>query len=239
MIPPRAVSLIAGSNSTSSQTSSCSNGLQLRRAVVTLSRGPDFPGHGFFMRQANVNIDLDSKRRQTSSVARKRAMVIPARLIGTWCRVVAFTLASALLAGCAVKGSVPETEQVSEKLDAYVIEDDAITHNVEDQDVAKLWQESEILRRSGDFDSAKSRLQQAIDITPRDAVLWSRAAELELEQSSHLRAENYAAKSNFLASVDDTPLRYRNWLIIQRSREGRGDLLGAREAEIESTRLNP
>ena len=46
-----------------------------------------------------------------------------------------------------------------------------------------------------------------------------------------------AAKSNSLAAIGNRPLRYRNWLIIQRAREGRGDLLGAREAETESTKL--
>lgn len=106
-----------------------------------------------------------------------------------------------------------------------------------DENVARLWQESEILRRNGDIESARGKLQQAIVITPKDAVLWSRAAEIELTRKEHLRAENYAAKSNFLATVGNRPLRYRNWLIIQRAREGRGDLLGAREAEIESTRL--
>lgn len=150
---------------------------------------------------------------------------------------VAGMLSIALLNGCAVNSRVAEPDLVAEKLDSYVVADGDIRHEVINEDVARLWQESEILQRSGDIETAKSRLEQAIQITPRDAVLWSRAAELELDQNSHLRAENYAAKSNFLATIDNTGLRYRNWLIIQLSRKGRGDLLGAREAELETTKL--
>lgn len=142
-----------------------------------------------------------------------------------------------LVSGCAVSGSGEKADPVAQKLDEYVVEAGVISHEVTDENVARLWQESEIFRRNGDLDSARGRLQQAIVITPKDAVLWSRAAEIELSRREHLRAENYAAKSNFLATVGNRPLRYRNWLIIQRARQGRGDLLGAREAEIESTRL--
>ncbi len=186
-----------------------------------------------------MKIYLDSRRCQDSGVVSTKPSMINNRCTGTaLAKVAVCALVAILASGCAVKGSVDQ-EQVAEKLDAYVVEDGTITHDVDDEQVARLWQEAEILRRSGDIENAQSRLQQAIEITPNDAVLWSRAAELELEQNSHLRAENYAAKSNFLASAGNTPLRYRNWLIIQMSREGRGDLLGAREAEIESTRLNP
>jgi hypothetical protein len=155
-------------------------------------------------------------------------------------KLAATAFAALLLGACATTGSGPtQTEQlVNERLDSYVIDEGEIRHDVQDPEVARLWQESAILSRSGDLDSAKARLQQAITITPRDAVLWSRAAEFELDQNSFLRAENYAAKSNYLATLGDRPLRYRNWLIIKRSREGRGDLLGAREAELESTKLS-
>ena len=154
-------------------------------------------------------------------------------------RIVAIALASLLISACATTGnSQSETESlVNQRLDAYVLDQGDIRHDVQDAAVARLSQESEILRRNGDLENAKERLQQAITITPRDAVLWSRAAEFELDQNSFLRAENYAAKSNYLATLGNRPLRYRNWLIIKRSREGRGDLLGAREADLESTKL--
>jgi len=144
-----------------------------------------------------------------------------------------------LMSGCASRAAVDQKldDPVAQKLDTYLLEDGAVRHEVTDQNVVSLWQEYDALRRAGDFAAAKGKLEQAIAITPNDAALWSGAAELELEENSHLRAENYAAKSNFLATVGNRPLRYRNWLIIQRAREGRGDLLGAREAEIESSKL--
>ena len=151
-------------------------------------------------------------------------------------------LLSLFLSACASLDSRPQepnqAELIAEKLDAYIFDEGDIRHDVKDPNVARLWQESQILRRSGEIEGALSKLQSALEITPRDAVLWSRAAEFALDIKSNLRAENYAAKSNFLTTLGNRPLRYRNWLIIQRSREGRGDLLGAREAEIESTKLN-
>ena len=159
----------------------------------------------------------------------------PARRLGTV--VTTIGLLSVFVAGCAINGGQGGNDPIAQKLDGYVVEPGVISHEITDENVARLWQESEIFRRNGDLESARGKLQQAIVITPKDAVLWSRAAEVELTREEHLRAENYAAKSNFLATVGNRPLRFRNWLIIQRAREGRGDLLGAREAEIETTRL--
>jgi len=147
---------------------------------------------------------------------------------------------AALLAACvtAPNDNKAQSELIAERLDAYVVEEGAVRHDVTNENVARLWQEFNILRRSGNLAEAKAKLEQAIVIAPDDPALWSSAAELELEEESHLRAENFAAKSNFLANVGNRPLRFRNWLIIQRAREGRGDLLGAREAEIESSKFN-
>ena len=160
--------------------------------------------------------------------------MIVAQRLRTVCVVLGLSL---LMVGCAIRGG-DSPDPIAERLESLVVEDGVISHEVTDENVARLWQESEIFRRNGDLANARGRLQQAIVITPEDAVLWSRAAEIELTREEHLRAENYAAKSNFLAAVGNRPLRYRNWLIIQRAREGRGDLLGAREAAIESTKLD-
>jgi len=157
---------------------------------------------------------------------------------GKW---VATIAVATLVTGCATIPASDNNQQqrdlIAEKLDSYVYEEGAVRHDITDAGVAKLWQEYSIMRRSGNLPAAKEKLEAAIAITPRDPALWSGAAELELEEKSHLRAENYAAKSNFLADAGNRPLRYRNWLIIQRAREGRGDLLGAREAKIESSKL--
>lgn len=155
-------------------------------------------------------------------------------------RLITSVAIAALLGGCASRPVATEqrqSEMIAEKLESYIYEDGTVRHDVTDPAVARLWQEYSIMRRNGNLVAAKGKLQEAIALTPRDAALWSGAAELELEENSHLRAENFAAKSNFLADIGNRPLRYRNWLIIQRAREGRGDLLGAREAQIESSRL--
>ncbi len=156
-------------------------------------------------------------------------------------RTVATIAVAALITGCATAPMADQRQQdlIAEKLDSYVFQEGAVRYDVENESVARLWQEFNIMRRAGNLASAKKKLEQAIAIAPNDPALWSGAAEMELDANSHLRAENYAAKSNFLAPVGNRPLRYRNWLIIQRAREGRGDLLGAREAQIESTKLNP
>lgn len=149
---------------------------------------------------------------------------------------------AAVITGCASRGVAerqPVVDPVAEQLDTYVFEDGAVRHDTTNPEVARLWQEYSTQRRTGNLSEAKVTLEEAISLEPRDPALWSSAAELELDQNSHLRAENYAAKSNFLATLGNRPLRYRNWLIIQRAREGRGDLLGAREAEIESSKLSP
>lgn len=153
--------------------------------------------------------------------------------------VLSFAMA-VIASGCALNTTTQakQSDLIGEKLDnTYVVEDGTVRHDVTDPNVARLWQEFNVLRRQGDLPAAKRKLEEAITITPNDPGLWSSAAELELLEESHLRAENFAAKSNFLAGVTNRPLRYRNWIIIERSREGRGDLLGAREAQIQSAKL--
>lgn len=145
---------------------------------------------------------------------------------------------TALIGGCATRNATDQrqSEAIAQQLESYVVRDGTVRHDVSDPNVARLWQEYNVMRRSGNLAAAKGKLQEAIAISPNDAALWSGAAELELQEKSHLRAENFAAKSNFLADSANRPLLYRNWLIIQRAREGRGDLLGAREAQLESSK---
>lgn len=165
-----------------------------------------------------------------------RKQMSPARRLGTV--VTTLGLLGMVSSGCAVnRGAGSGNDPIAQKVDSYLVEPGVISHEITDENVARLWQESEIFRRNGDLVNARGRLHQAIVITPDDAVLWSRAAEVELTQEEHVLAEDYAVKSNTLATVANRPLRFRNWLIIQRARERRGDLLGARQAEIESTRL--
>ncbi len=143
-----------------------------------------------------------------------------------------------LISGCATTSQQTESDVVAQRLEAYITDDGNIQHDISSREVAARWRESEDLRSAGDYSGARVKLQQAIEASPRDPVLWSRAAELELELAENLRAENYAAKSNFLTPQANQGLRYRNWLLIERAREARGDLLGAREAQIEARKYN-
>ncbi len=141
------------------------------------------------------------------------------------------------LAGCAAMidpepEPAPEEPAVEEPFDA----DGAIRHTVDNEAVAMLWEQSEEARRNEEFRSAISALERALQVAPEDPVLWSRLAELQLEQGEHGVAENFAARSNALAE-EHRLLRYRNWLIIEAARDYRGDDEGAREARLEADRL--
>ena len=95
--------------------------------------------------------------------------------------------------------------------------------------IAKIWLEAEQARRGGNTDLALQRLFEGIDIQPQNSLLWSRAAEIQLNNEQAALAENFAAKSNTFAG-DNNSLLHRNWLIIEHARSMRGDLLGVRSA---------
>ncbi|MEX1080782.1 MAG: tetratricopeptide repeat protein [Halofilum sp. (in: g-proteobacteria)] len=150
-------------------------------------------------------------------------------------------LAAALaLAGCAGTAESPgseepsEVEQPSERAPART--DGVVRHQVDNRAVALLWDDAEQARRSGDLDTAVTKLERAVRLAPEDPVLWSRLAEVRLRQDDFAVAENLAAKSNALAG-DGRLLRYRNWLIIAVAREQRGDEEGAVQAREEAERL--
>ena len=77
--------------------------------------------------------------------------------------------------------------------------------------------------------AALELLYEALEVSPGNSLLWSRAAELQLDSLEAALAENFAVKSNSYAG-DNQALLYRNWLIIQHARDMRGDLLGVRSA---------
>ena len=111
-----------------------------------------------------------------------------------------------------------------------------IQHAVEDPEVAAMWTSAEIARQEKNYPEAIVHIENALRRIPDDPVLWSRLAELKMRLGENVLAENYAAKSNAL--VTDRPgLQYRNWLIIQHSRDQRGDVLGAREAQVKARAL--
>lgn len=113
-----------------------------------------------------------------------------------------------------------------------------IKHMIGNPAVKDLWDQSEAARKAGDYDTAALLLERALRITPDDAVMWSRLAEIQLSQGNSQQAENLAAKSNAM-TVDNTTLNYRNWLIIARARSMRGDDIGAQEAEYTAGSFRP
>lgn len=117
-----------------------------------------------------------------------------------------------------------------------VADDGSIRHTVDNEAVALLWEQAEEARANDEPRSAIGALERALRVAPEDPVLWSRLAELQLEQGEHGVAENFAARSNSLAQAHRR-LRYRNWLIIAAAREYRGDEAGARAARAEADRL--
>ena len=109
--------------------------------------------------------------------------------------------------------------------------DGAVRIDTNDQQTARLWASAEQARQAGQTSAALEILYEALDNSPQNALLWSRAAELQLDSLEATLAESYATKSNAYAG-DNRPLLYRNWLIIEHARNMRGDLLGVRSARI-------
>ena len=109
---------------------------------------------------------------------------------------------------------------------------DTIQHSLDNPQVASIWLNAEKARNNGQYRDAQQLIESALRFAPDDPFLWSRLAELNLRLDELVLAENYASKSNAIAG-DNKTLKYRNWLIIEHARDERGDLIGAREAQIE------
>lgn len=107
---------------------------------------------------------------------------------------------------------------------------DKVQHHIGNPAVLELWQKAEEARTLGDYEAAITHLERALRIDPQDAVMWSRLAEIRLNQGNTNQAENLAAKSNAM-TADNPVLNYRNWLIIAKARRIEGDDIGAQEAE--------
>lgn len=132
------------------------------------------------------------------------------------------------LSGCATTNSnqdldATEFEPVSTRADG------SVRGETKDKTVARLWASAENARRSENDTAALQIIYEALELDPKNAILWSRAAEIQLDGLQAQLAESYATKSNAFAD-DNSTLQYRNWLIIKHARDMQGDLLGARSA---------
>jgi len=88
--------------------------------------------------------------------------------------------------------------------------------------VQRLLAAAEQQRGSGDIDSAANSLERALRIEPRNAVLWSRLADVRFSQNDWQQAIQLAAKSNTLAG-NNTQLRRQNWYLMVNSYSALGD----------------
>lgn len=142
-----------------------------------------------------------------------------------------------VVAGCATAPDERDDEtRASEQEQDTTISignDGTILHSVSNRTVALLWERAESARSEDRLEDAIGTLERALQISPENSVLWSRLAELQLEQNEYAAAENLALRSNSLAG-DQPRLRYRNWLLIAEARDRRGDDAGAQEARAEA-----
>jgi len=148
------------------------------------------------------------------------------RIQSQWAAVV--VLAATLLSSCAYLQPY-ESEETQAVAPSVRLPDGSIRVDTEDPQIAELWTAAEKARQQGDDAVALEHLYDALEVSPQNSLLWSRAAELQLDNLEAAQAENFAIKSNMFAG-DNTALLYRNWLIIEYARDLRGDLLGVRSA---------
>lgn len=90
--------------------------------------------------------------------------------------------------------------------------------------------------RTGQLDASAASLERALRIEPGNPVIWSRLAQVRLQQGRPDQAESLAAKSNMLAA-QDPDLQARNWRIIAQARRSQGNVQGARAAEERAAEL--
>jgi len=122
-----------------------------------------------------------------------------------------FTVVCLITAGCGSLGSNPPEADAPIALRTEL--DGSIRYDTTNQQVAELWTAADQARRTDNDDAALEYIYQALEISPKNSLLWSRAAEVQLDNRQALMAENLALK-----------------LIIEHARSLRGDLLGVRSA---------
>lgn len=133
-----------------------------------------------------------------------------------------------VLSGCASMNS-SDTQETLVVEPIVARPDGSVRGNTDDEKVARLWGAAEQALKTDQDAIALELLYEALEVSPQNALLWSRAAEIQLDSLEGALAESYATKSNAFAE-DNRALLYRNWLIIEYARKLRGDLLGVRSA---------
>ena len=141
------------------------------------------------------------------------------------CAVLALALLA--LAGCASGPDPRDAPRPPAVTSGATLPDGSVRADTDDARIAQLWSAAQQAYAGNDAATALEHLYEALELAPGNALLWSRAAEIQLDAEQPAVAENLAVKSN---AGDNRALRYRNWLIIEHARDMRGDLLGVRSA---------
>ena len=97
--------------------------------------------------------------------------------------------------------------------------------------VLALMQAAEEEEASGDAKLAAASIERALRLEPKNAVLWTRLAEIRLAERNWHQAYVLANKSNSLAQ-GNRQVQLRNWQIIAEARDAMGDTAGAEEARV-------
>jgi tetratricopeptide (TPR) repeat protein len=84
--------------------------------------------------------------------------------------------------------------------------------------------------KTQDWPQASRQLERALNIAPRNPLLWQRLAAVRFSQGEYRQAQTFALKSNAYAG-GDVALQKLNWRIIAASRQALGDSAGAAQAE--------
>ncbi|WP_435104015.1 tetratricopeptide repeat protein [Arhodomonas sp. AD133] len=103
--------------------------------------------------------------------------------------------------------------------------------------VRALVREAEAASSAGRNDEAAAKLERALRVAPRNAVIWQNLAVVRYRQDRCDEAINLAQRSNDLGERD-RGLQATNWRLIAACRKFQGDSAGAREADARARRLD-
>ena len=94
--------------------------------------------------------------------------------------------------------------------------------------VRRLLATAEQHRSAGKIDNAVSSLERALRIEPRNAMLWSRLADIRYAQQDYQQAVQLAAKSNTLTGAN-LQLRRQNWYLMANAHQALGNYEAAQK----------